>query len=62
MIKINPNNVIGYTIIFTQKIVTQVTSYDVLVGGKNYMESKCHFGLMGGNCILSTIMVDKRKL
>lgn len=27
VIKINPNNVVGYTTIFTQAIVTQATSY-----------------------------------
>jgi hypothetical protein len=62
VIKINPNNVIGYIIVFTQEIITQATSYDVLVGGAIYMESRCHFGIMGGNRILSIIMVDKRKL
>jgi hypothetical protein len=51
VIKINFNNVVGYTTVFIQAIVTQVTSYDVLVGGAIYMEYRCHFGLMGGNCI-----------
>jgi hypothetical protein len=32
VIKINPNNVIGYKTIFTQAIVTQATCYDVSVG------------------------------
>jgi hypothetical protein len=59
-IQVNPIRLVDYAIVCAKAMVTKATSYDVLIGGGNSVPFRSHPRFLGGKCLLSTKMANKR--